>query len=176
MNTLSVEPAYLCVPKVSSYGYLKAELVNNASYPLLAGPAQLFIGDGFTGSSALEEIASKEEFSLAFGLDEGIKTKREEVKRHKEAGFMGKNRMTYRYRMEVANYKPHLQTVMVMDQLPLAADEEIKVTMGEVSPAPQVNKDTGEVSWNITLKPQEKKEIIFEFTVEYPKEREVVGL
>lgn len=176
VDSLPVIPDYLAVPKLSPLVYLKATVTNAASYPLLAGKTGIFLDGNFTGSGFIKEVAPNDTFDLFFGADEGFRVKRDEVKRHKEAGFLGKNRMTYRYRIEIGNFKKEQQTVTVLDQLPVAADEEIKVKLLEAHPQPEVTPDTGRLKWTVPLKPQEKKEITFEFEVEYPKDRDVSGL
>ena len=35
---------------------------------------------------------------------------------------------------------------------------------------------TGQLKWDVTLKPREKREIVYEFTVDWPQERQVSGL
>jgi uncharacterized protein (TIGR02231 family) len=167
---------YLAVPKLSPHAYLKSAMTNRTSYPLLPGQANIFLGGNFTGTAQLKKVAPGEPFDLFFGTDDALTVKREEIRQHKEAGFMGKNRMSYRYRIEAANFRKEPQTVTVLDQLPLAGDEEIKVTLEESSPKPDETEDNGTMRWKLPLQPGEKREIVFEIRVEYPKDREVTGL
>jgi uncharacterized protein (TIGR02231 family) len=176
VETFPAVADYLSVAKLSPAVHLQAKATNTAPYPLLAGKAAIFLDGNFTGNAQLPEVAAGESFDLAFGVDPAIKVKREETKRHREAGFLGKNRHTGRYRIEVSNHKKEAQTVTILDQLPLAADEEIKVKLVEANPPAKFDSATGELKWLLTLAPQEKKEIVFEFTVEYPKDREIGGL
>jgi uncharacterized protein (TIGR02231 family) len=121
-------------------------------------------------------VAAGEKFDLFFGSDDQVTVKREELKQHKEAGLFGKNRMTYRYRIEATNFRAEDQTVTIRDQLPLAGDAEIKVTLDEPSIKPDEIKDDGRLTWKLPLKAGEKRELTFGIVVEYPKEREVTGL
>jgi len=167
---------FMAVPKLSPNVYLRSEIVNPTAYPLLPGRINIFSGGSYSGSSQLKKIASGEKFNLFFGSDDQITVKREEIKSHKEASLFGKNRMLYRYRIELQNFRKEPQTVTVRDQLPLAADEEIRVTLDQPSPKPDEAGSDGMLSWKLPLKPGEKKEITFGILVEYPKEREITGL
>lgn len=176
MERLPVSMEYLAVPKLSPALFLKSEIVNRASYPLLPGKVNTFIGTRFTGSSQLKKVASGEKFELFFGTDDQVTVKREEVKQQKEAGLFGKNRATYRYRVELGNFRKEALTLTLLDQLPVAANEEIKVSLEDPSIKPAATKTDGTIIWKLPLQGGEKKELTFGILVEYPKEREITGL
>jgi uncharacterized protein (TIGR02231 family) len=176
VEQLPVSIEYLAVPKLSPAVFLKSELVNRAPYPLLPGKVNTFIGTGFTGSSQLKKVAAGEKFELFFGADDQVSVKREELKQHKEAGLFGKNRVSYRYRIEMNNFRKEPLTLTLRDQLPVAGDEEIKVSLEEPSIKPTEVKNDGTVIWKTPLTAGEKKELTFGILVEYPKEKEITGL
>lgn len=176
ISKLPVSTEYLAVPKLSQTVYLSAELVNQAGYPLLPGPIRIFTGNTFTGSAALKKVAVGETFRLPFGSDDQLTVKREELKQHKEAGLFGKNRMGYRYKLEATNFRKQPQTVTIKDQLPLAGDNEITVSLTGVTLQPSEKKDDGTLLWKLQLAAGEKKEFSYEIVVEYPKDKEMTGL
>ena len=173
---LPVSIEYLAVPKLSPAVFLKSELINRADYPLLPGKVNTFIGNRFTGSSQLKKVAAGEKFDLFFGSDDQVSVKREELKQHKEAGLFGKNRVSYRYRIEMNNFRKEPLTLTLRDQLPVAGDEEIKVSLEEPSLKPDEVKSDGTVIWKTQLLAGEKKELTFGILVEFPKEKEITGL
>lgn len=176
IEQLPVSLEFMAVPKLSPYVFLKSEIVNRAVYPLLAGKVNTFAGNTFTGSSRLKKVAAGEKFDLFFGSDDQVTVKREELKQHKEAGIFGKNRTSYRYRIELGNFRKEPLTVTLRDQLPLAGDEEIKVSLEEPTIKPEEVKNDGTVTWKLPLKAGEKRELTFGILVEYPKDREISGL
>ena len=176
VEKLPVSMEYLARPKLSPAVFLKSEMINQASYPLLPGKVNTFVGNRYTGSSQLTKIAAGEKFSLFFGSDDQVTVKRDEVKQRKEAGLFGKNRVSYRYRIELANFRKVPLILTLQDQLPRAADEEITVALDEPSMKPDEIKDDGLIIWKSPLSAGEKKELSFGITVEYPKEREITGL
>ena len=176
LEKLPVSTEYSTVPKLAAVAYLTAELVNKAGWPLLPGTVKIFSGNTFVGSADMKQVASGEKFTLPFGSDDQITVKREELKQHKEAGLFGKNRMGYRSAITVTNFRKEAQTVNVKDQLPLAGDSEITVSLEEATLPPTEKKDDGTLIWKLKLAAGEKKVISYEIVVEYPKDREVTGL
>ena len=176
LEKLPVSTEYGTVPKLSPVAYLTAELVNKAGWPLMPGTVKIFSGNTFVGSAEMKQVASGEKFTLPFGSDDQITVKREELKQHKEAGMFGKNRMGYRSTITVSNFRKEAQTISVKDQLPLAGDSEIKISLEEATLPPTEKKDDGTLIWKMKLAAGEKKVISYEIVVEYPKDREVTGL
>ena len=171
IEQLPVSIEYLAIPKLSPAVFLRSEMVNRAPYPLLPGKVNTFVGTSFTGSSQLKNVASGEKFDLFFGSDDRVTVKREELKQQKEAVLFGKNRVSYRYRVELANFRKEALTLTLRDQLPVAGDEEIKVSLEEPSIKPEEIKSDGTIVWKTPLKAGEKKDLTFGILVEYPKER-----
>jgi uncharacterized protein (TIGR02231 family) len=176
VEQLPVSMEFMAIPKLSPYVFLKSEIVNQAAYALLPGKINTFAGNTYTGSSQLKKVAAGEKFDLFFGSDDQVTVKREELKQHKEAGIFGKNRVSYRYRIELSNFRKEPLMLTLRDQLPLAGDEEIKVSLDDPSIKPDEFGPDGGVTWRTPLKAGEKKELTFGILVEYPKDREITGL
>lgn len=176
VEQLPVSIEYMAIPKLSPYVFLKSEIVNQAAYALLPGKVNTFAGNNYTGSSQLKKVAAGEKFDLFFGSDDQVTVKREELKQHKEAGIFGKNRVSYRYRIELANFRKAPLTLTLRDQLPLSGDEEIKVSLDDPSIKPDESGTDGRITWRTPLNAGEKKELTFGIVVEYPKDREITGL
>jgi uncharacterized protein (TIGR02231 family) len=176
VDQLPVNMEYLAIPKLSPLVFLRSEIVNRAGYPLLPGRVSTFVNNTYTGSSQMKRVAVGEKFDLFFGADDQVTVRREELKQHKEAGLFGKNRVSYRYRLELNNFRKEPLTLTLRDQLPLAGDEEIKVSLDEPSLKPDEVDSEGRITWKTPLKAGEKKEITFGIVVDYPKERELTGL
>jgi uncharacterized protein (TIGR02231 family) len=176
IETLPVSLEYQAIPKLSPHVFLKSEITNKTSYPLLPGKVSSFVGNTFTGSSHLKKVAAGEKFDLFFGADDQVTVKREELKQRKEAGMFSSNRASFRYLVSMTNFHNQPLTVTLLDQLPLAGDEEIKISLEEPSLKPELVKSDGSLTWKIPLKAAETKELRFGILVEYPKDREINGL
>lgn len=170
---------YETVPKLSSYAYLHSKVKNEAEYPLLAGPVNIFMGPDFIGKSSIENIAPTEEFPLYLGVDEGIKIKRDLVKKEKgKSGFIVKReKMLYVYKTTIESFKKEKVSLILKDQVPVSQDKEILITDVKITPVPKEEKrDSGELLWEFELAPKEKREITLEFSVEFPVGKEIAGL
>lgn len=173
---LPVTMEFLAIPKLSPFVFLKSELVNQAGFPLLPGKVNSFIGNTYTGSSQLKKVAAGEKFELFFGADDQVTVKREELKQHKEAGLFSSNRASFRYRIELNNFRKEPVNVTLLDQLPLADDTEIRISLDEPSLKPDEVGADGKLTWKIPLQAGEKKELSFGLIVDYPKDRQITGL
>lgn len=80
IESFPAEFDYVTTPKLSPYAYLKAAITNKTDYPLLAGRANVFLGENFVGTSRLDTVASKEKFDLHLGIDQGDKGEKRRAK------------------------------------------------------------------------------------------------
>lgn len=173
---LPVTAEYLTVPKLSPRVYLKSELVNATSYPLLAGQVNIFNDTTFTGKSRLKTVASGEKFDLFFGADDRLKVKREVDKVKKMGGLLSSSRLSYACRVELSSFKKRPVTVTLLDQLPLSGNAEIKVNLEDAQPRPEETRQDGTLVWKVNLAPGEKKKVVYDIVIEYPKGRELSGV
>ena len=176
--TIKMKFDYASVPEMREAAYLRGTLTNSLAYPLLAGNADLFIGQDFVGAMVLPLTAAGEETRVFFGEDGQIKVKSEQVKREKiAAGFLSKTEKLHLVRrITVQNLRKTAVSVDVADRLPVSQNSKIEVTNVALLPAPAKKETNGLLSWTLTLAPQEKKEITLDFTIEYPKDARITGL
>jgi uncharacterized protein (TIGR02231 family) len=175
---IKVKYDYVAIPKLKEAAFLRGNLKNSLAYPLLPGDADLFIIQDFVGSTKLPQIAIDEEAKMFFGEDRQIKVKYEQVKREKSgAGFLGKTeKLKLFYRITVQNLRKDPVSMDILDQLPISQNTKIEVKDVKITPEPTKKDEKGILTWSVTLAPQEKKEILIDFTVEYPKDGNIIGL
>jgi uncharacterized protein (TIGR02231 family) len=176
--TIKMKYDYAAVPQTGEAAFLRGTLTNTLAYPLLAGNADLFIGQDFVGAMVLPLTASGEETRVFFGEDGQIKIKSEQVKREKiAAGFLSKTEKLHLIqRITVQNLRKTAVSIDVSDRLPVSQNSKIEVTNVSLLPAPAKKETNGLLSWTLSLAPQEKKEITLEYTIEYPKDARITGL
>jgi uncharacterized protein (TIGR02231 family) len=178
MERFPAEFSYLAVPKRSPFAYLVARTKPRGEVPLLAGPVEVFREGDYIGRSRLDGAAPGEPFDLHLGVDEGIKVRREELVRERgEAGMFSKAQRTrLAYEITVENFKRTAETITVMDQLPVAQDQEIEVGNIRLSAEATERTERGLLKWTFKLNPGEKKVLRVEFTVSHPSEKSLAGL
>jgi uncharacterized protein (TIGR02231 family) len=171
--------SYAATPKLSTFAYLRAGVTNTTDAPLLGGPVNVFVGADFMGAGWIGIVPPGAKFDLFLGVDDGVHIKREESKekRGKSGIINRRTRQVYAYKLIVENFKNAAQTVTIYEPIPVSANDDIKVTLGDVSLKPtEADPSKGKLTWELELKPREKREIAYEFTVDWPQDRQVSGL
>lgn len=167
----------IAVPKLSNEVYRRARIRNESEATLLPGPLNLFYGTEFVGRADLDQVRPGEEFETTLGLDDRVKVERELVLDEVSKQLIGDRRVRrYAYEIRVESLLSHPATVVIQDQLPIAAHEEIKIKVEPMVPEPTKQSDLGELTWELALAPRQKRTIRFEFTVSAPRSLTLTGL
>ena len=175
---LAGSPEYVTTPKLDSAVFLKVHLVNTSDAQLLPGQVSVFRDGEFTGMLRMDLVPSGSDFDLYAGKDDSIKVERKElVNKRSETGMLNRREVEdRRYQISLQNFRSSPIGLLVYDQLPVSKNADIVVNQGAFSDKPAaVDKDSGKLSWEIELQPKVKKVIEFNYSVEWPKGREVVG-
>jgi uncharacterized protein (TIGR02231 family) len=171
------QPKYIAVPRLVSFAYLQAIVTNPMTgATLLPGKANIFRDNTFVGIVELENISPGAEFKLNLGIDEGLKIERELVERQVEKKLISNQRRTsYAYRLNVTNLQQVQVHLTLKEQLPVSRNEQIKVRSTLTNPKIPPG-EMGLLEWEISLPPQAKQELYYQFVVEHPPELAVIGL
>jgi uncharacterized protein (TIGR02231 family) len=170
---------YLAIPKLAKAASLTAELKNPFVFPLPGGELNIFLDGRFVSTRIVEKpVLAGDEMRLTLGMDEtiAVSSKLEKQFTERTGAFNRKIRKHYEYRSEIVNGKARPITLLVRDQVPVSAHEEIKVEV--ISPAQkeaEIGAD-GIITWTLTLAPGEKRELTTSFDVSYPENQEITGL
>jgi uncharacterized protein (TIGR02231 family) len=179
INRFSLDASldYLAVPKHTDAVFRRVTVHNTGPSPLLMGQASLFAGDEFIGSNQLEYAAVDQEIELLFGVEERLTVERELSRRDVDKALLrDKRQLRYGYRIEVHNLLAREVQIEVHDQLPVARHEEIKIKLEHMSPEPAERSDLNLMEWHLTLPPSGRQVIAYEFLVEHPRDKRIVGL
>lgn len=171
--------SYYAVPKLSRYAYLRANLKNPFSFPLLPSRMNIFLDDKFVSNASLgKTILPAEELHLSLGVDEGIKMERKLQKKFTEsAGLLSKNiRVTYEYAIDITNGKNREVAIDLNDQFPLSRNEQIKVELESPGKDEARISAEGLITWNLKMNPGEKKNLKIKYKVEHPKDLKITGM
>lgn len=168
--SLPVQYEYYCVPKLDKDAFLMANISNWEKLNLMSGEANLFFENTFVGKSRIDAQQQTDTMRLSFGRDKGIVVKRELIKNYNESKFIGsKKTVTKGWEITARNNKSNDINIKIYDQVPISTNSGFDVSTEELSGGKQ-NSKTGEVMWNLTLKPQEKKTLDLKYKVKAPKD------
>ncbi len=168
---------YVTVPKVAEEAYLRAKITNSSASILLPGPANIFHGDEFVGTTQLEIVVPNEEFEVQLGVDDRIKVERKLTERSTGKTFIGNTRKSlFGYTISITNNLSWQAHVTVEDQFPVSRHEQIKSTLQAVSPQPSEQADMNMLKWEFDIDPGKKQDISFSFQVEQPRDMQITGI
>jgi len=176
MDQLSLPSTYqyFCVPKINKEAFLTAQIRDWEKYSFLEGEANVFFEDTYVGKTILDIHAAGDTLSISLGRDKKVSVNREKVKAYTSKQLIGsKKEDTRSWRITVRNNRLEPISMVLADQVPVAANAEIEVTKDAGQNA-SVNAETGEVNWNFSLPKGQEKTFDLKYVVKYPKNRNLV--
>lgn len=172
--TAPADYKYIATPKLSSMAYLSANIPDWAKLSLQSGEATLYFENSFVGKSTINVNQLKDTLTISLGTDNSIVVKREKRKDFTTKKVLGANRTDiFSYQISVRNNKPVPVKLTLNDQLPVSSNSGINVDAVELSGG-RYNSVTGEVKWDLDIKPSETKQVILTWSVKYPKDRTII--
>jgi uncharacterized protein (TIGR02231 family) len=167
--------AYRSVPKLMPFVFRVADLSNTGAFPLLPGPLDAFGRTGFLARYQLERVPQGGKFHLTFGIEEGLRVKRQVVTElRKDAGLFGNaRRYHYAYRFELGNFRARDEVVELSEHVPVSELDDVKVALEEkTTPGYELRAEDGIVTWKVKLAPKEQKTVDLLYRVDVPSSYE----
>ena len=161
IDEMPLEPALTVrvVPKRDEKAFLYAKMTIARGTPILPGPVSLFRDATFVGSGRLPLLAPGEEHELGFGVADAVKVKHAiaEEKRSESGIITSSKTDTRNYRITAKNLFERAVNLVVLDQVPVSQNADIKVEMlGKTQPTKRDLEDKrGVVAFEMKLEPNE---------------------
>jgi uncharacterized protein (TIGR02231 family) len=176
---LAGNPEYVTTPKLDASVFFKLHLTNTSDAPMLPGLVSIFRDAEFTGTIPINLVPASSDFDLYLGKDDSIKVERKELaSKRSETGMLNRREVEDRkFQISLQNFRPGPIKVLIYDQLPVSRNADIVVSQGAFSDKPSAfDKDSGKLNWDIDLQPKVKKVIEYNYSIEWPKGKEITGL
>ncbi|MBK9391441.1 MAG: DUF4139 domain-containing protein [Bacteroidetes bacterium] len=172
--TAPAEYKYITLPKLSQYAYLTANITDWSKLSLQSGEAILYFENSYVGKSNLNVNQLTDTLTLSLGTDNSILVKREKRQDFTSKKVIGANKTeNYSFLLTVRNNKSTGIMITLYDQIPVSSNSGITVEAVELSGG-RINIQTGEIKWDLEMKPQESKQIILSYSVKYPKDKNII--
>jgi uncharacterized protein (TIGR02231 family) len=172
--TVPATYSYAATPKLSSSAYLMAYITGWEKYNLLPGESNIYFSNTFTGKGYINTSELTDTLPVSLGADNDITVKREKRTDYTSHRLIGSNHVeTLSFLISVRNNKNRTVSLRLRDQLPIPQNSDISVDPVELSNGSH-STATGEVAWDLLIEPRETKEIIFTYSVKYPKKEKVI--
>lgn len=159
---------YLGFPSIDPEVYLVAEITGWDTLNFIDGIANITFEGNDVGKSVIRFSESIDTLVLPIGKDNSVYMKRTEIadqKYFKVTTVGKKQKSTMAYKFELKNNNPFPIKFELFDQVPISQTKSAEVELGNISGGTLV-KETGELTWNLDLKPGQVEEKELVFTVE----------
>jgi uncharacterized protein (TIGR02231 family) len=167
---------YYAAPRVEKEAFLLAEINDYSKYNLLPGEANIIFEGMYVGKTYINPNQTSDTLNLSMGRDKKVSIKREKVVDKSGTKFLSsKKEQTFTFDITVRNNKKETVNMLLKDQYPLSTDKEIEVELLESNNAKE-NKETGILTWDLKLNPNETKKIRISYKVKYPKDKVIDNL
>lgn len=167
---------YYAVPRVDKEAFLLAEISDYSKYNLLPGEANIIFEGMYVGKTTINPNQTADTLNLSMGRDKKISIKREKVVDKSGTKFLSSYKeQVFTYDLTVRNNKKEEAFLLLKDQYPLSTDKEITVELLDDGKA-KVNTETGILTWQLKLAPNETKKIRISYKVKYPKDKIIDNL
>jgi len=180
LTTETAEPQLFArtVPKADPKAYVYARLSFAKGTPLLPGQVYLFRDGTFVGTGSIPLLSPGESHDLGFGIDDQIKVRHAVVEeRRGETGLITSSRTDVRnYRVTVKNMHERPIQLEMIDQVPVALNQDIKVDYTGRSQPTKTNLDDkrGLMSFEAKLEPDEEKVFEYGYRIAWPAAKGIV--
>lgn len=165
---------YSTAPKLSEFAYLVGSLPEWNDLKLIEGEANIYFENQFVGTTFLDPVSSSDTLDISLGKDEQIVIQREQLKEFSSKNFFrNRTRENVQFEISIRNTKSQAITIKMEDQIPISTNEEIKVSIKELSDG-KLDEETGIITWELTIEPGETQKTRFGFEIEYPKGKRIV--
>jgi len=164
---------YVTLPKISPLAYLTGNITDWAKQSLQSGEATLYFENTFVGKSYLNVNQLSDTLVLSLGTDNSILVKREKRKDFTSKKVIGANKTDiFSFLITIRNNKATPIKITLNDQIPVSSNSGITVEATELTGG-RLNAQTGDIKWDLDIKPQETKQIVLTYSVKYPKDKNV---
>lgn len=167
---------YYAAPRIENEAFLLAEIGDYSQYNLLPGEANIIFEGMYVGKTMINPNQTVDTLNLSMGRDKKISVKREKVADKSGTKFLSSTKeQTFTFDITVRNNKKEEVFILLKDQYPLSTDKEIEIELLESSKA-KVNSETGILTWELNLKPNETRKLRISYKVKYPKDKIIENL
>lgn len=164
-------------PRLLPYAFRVAESTNQAPFPLLPGPIDVYRGGGFMARYDLERVAKGARFTLTFGIEERIKIRRSTVAELKrDQGVLGPTRRRkFHYKVEIESYLNQPEEIEITEQVPVSELDDVKIGLDGTSAGYDFDKNDGLVRWRPKLGGGQKQTLDLMFYIDVPASYDTSG-
>ncbi|MFX1271082.1 MAG: mucoidy inhibitor MuiA family protein [Promethearchaeota archaeon] len=144
--------------------------ITNGDTVLLPGGAKVYAEGDYIGETSISLMSPREKFKLGTRTAYDVKATKKLIDREVEkAGITrGKLRRAYKYRLEIESFSKRPVKMEVFDRIPHSLNPSIEVK-ADWNRFNMRKQELGIIEWNIALEPKEKRNIDYDYEVEWER-------
>jgi hypothetical protein len=176
---------YVAVPREDNHVYRQALVKNPLPSPMLAGPAEVYVGGEYVLSTTLPAVAPRGDFKLGLGVEQAIRCARNTHFREARSGtkIVATTELWHDITIDLVNNLDREIDCEVRERIPQPAqDAEVVVEEGTVSPAWEAYTQEergspleGGRRWRITVPAHGKNQLSAQYVVKLYANNELNG-
>ncbi|MNL51685.1 hypothetical protein D3C87_1748020 [compost metagenome] len=148
-----------------------AELTDYEKLNLLPGTANVMFENMLVGKTYINPNDATDTLKMSMGRNKMISIKRDKINDLSQTKILGgSKKQSLVYEITIKNNKKNSVTLSLQDQIPIATDKSMEITLDDHSGA-DVEKETGLLKWNVTVPAGATQKIRFGYSVKYPKDK-----
>ncbi len=174
--------AYRTVPAVEPAIYRELILDNPIDAPLLAGPADLYVGNDLVSTSSLETVAEGGAIRLGLGVEDRIEVARNVHYVESAASLLGKQSLQHDVELAFTSQLDEPVTIDVIERVPVtdSPDLEIEEHYRDMEPVEYDQVDRGRPIrggrlFRVRVEPRGTTKVSYRYRVIMPAKYELVG-
>lgn len=165
---------YFAAPKVEREAFLIAKLTDWEDLNLLPAVANIYYDGTYVGQTRITPSSIRDTMELALGRDQRVQVQRKRIEfEEKIKKLAGEKIATMKYQIIAKNLNLASLKLNIMDQIPLSANEEIKVDLIDKGGA-EYSEDKGLLKWVFEIGAKSPKKLYYEYSVKYDKDKQIV--
>ena len=163
----------VAVPKLDEVGYLAGEVSTADMSEVLNSTAVIYNKGTYLGEVFLNADVTKDKYDISLGRDETVKVKKEQKRKYTSNVLLkGQKKTEYEYEIKINSAKLRDCKITVKDQIPVTTDKSIVIEKGQLSSG-VLDEKTGEIKWELEMKPAETKSLYLSYSVAWPKDKKI---
>jgi hypothetical protein len=160
---------YHAAPKLDPAAYLVAGITGWEQLNLLEGETSIYFEGTYLGKSLLNLQSASDTLYVSLGKDKNIVINRRLRKEYSKNQFFASNQTAVRnWEISVRNNKQEPVRILVEDQVPMPAQNEVEVSKVSYAGA-SMDPVSQLVTWSLEIPVKEEKKMQLQYTVKYPK-------
>lgn len=175
-HKLKADFGHFAAPRYQSEVLLMGYLSGWDTLRLIPGNAAVYFNQTLVNRTWMNFASNSDSFEIAFGVDPAVTVKLIEKLSFTENRRLGNNKEKhFSYEIQLSNLHKLDVQLQLSSQLPVSVQKEITVDILDRAGG-QLNAETGEMMWDLTLAPSSRKSLKYGFKVRYPGNKRVRNL